>query len=80
MVPAYDTYDITQDDSPAGMSVHDLYRTIREDIEDPDGGWNGGDVVETLCEWFTRHGFDPESPNSYQDREEDHDCRQSTVN
>jgi hypothetical protein len=72
MAPAYDSHNITTDESPAGMAVRDLYRTIREDIEESDGSWNGGDVVEALCGWFTRHGFDVDGPNPYQDEEYDH--------
>lgn len=54
-------------------AVRDLYRGIREDIEDGDG-WNGGDVVDWLCVWFKRHGFDVDGPNPWgEDETEDQD-------
>jgi|SRR6516164_9751082 hypothetical protein len=31
-------------------------------IEEGDGSWNGGDVVELLSEWFTGLGLDIEGP------------------
>jgi hypothetical protein len=27
-------------------------------IEEPDGSWPGGDVVDVLTEWFVSHGCD----------------------
>lgn len=35
-----------------------LLATIRGEIEGPDGDWNGGDVVQLLCTWFTALGYD----------------------
>ena len=29
-----------------------------KELEDGDGGWNGGDTVEALCEWFAEFGID----------------------
>lgn len=34
-----------------------LYKACRE-IEDTDGGWNGGDVVDIVCGLLTAHGYD----------------------
>lgn len=42
-------------------TVLDLYRHIKQ-IEDAGGGWPGGDCVEALCEWLTRHGIDVDQP------------------
>src|SRR3954462_5364996 len=30
--------------------------------EDSDGGWNGGDTVETVCEWFEAQGVNITHP------------------
>lgn len=47
-----------------------LYVRLRRDVEDSDGGWNGGDTVEVLCEWFKEHGFDVDSPNPWGEDDE----------
>lgn len=38
-------------------AILDLFRRMKE-LEDCEGSWNGGDVVEALCEWFTEYGID----------------------
>lgn len=38
----------------------DLYRRIKE-IEEPDGSWPGGDVVDVLDRWLRDNGIDPET-------------------
>lgn len=65
------TYQIAKDKSRAARAVQRLYRSIREDIEDSGGGWNGGDVVELMCEWFKTHGFDVDGPNPWAEEEDD---------
>lgn len=47
---------------PAGdlvppVTVLDLFGRMK-DLEDGDGGWNGGDVVQELCAWFAEFGID----------------------
>ncbi|MGW4527802.1 hypothetical protein [Amycolatopsis sp. NPDC004378] len=47
---------------PAGdlvppVTVLDLFGRMK-DLEEGDGSWNGGDVVEALCEWFAEFGID----------------------
>ena len=37
--------------------LDELYRACKA-IEDEDGGWNGGDVVDIVCQMLTRHGYD----------------------
>jgi hypothetical protein len=44
--------------TPEGESIAELYNTIKEDIEDDEGGWNGADVVDALCGWFIALGVD----------------------
>lgn len=51
-----------------------LYTTLRRDIEKGDGSWDGGDVVEALCEWLIQLGYDVNGPNPYgSDDERDED-------
>ncbi|MET9611702.1 hypothetical protein [Kitasatospora indigofera] len=40
-----------------GSQIIRLFNRIKDDIEDTDG-WNGGDVVDVLCEWFKDLGID----------------------
>jgi hypothetical protein len=47
-----------------------LYRIIRTDVEDIDGSWNGGDVVDALTEWFAGYGISVDEPNPFRDLEE----------
>lgn len=47
---------------PAGdlvppVTVLDLFGRMK-DLEESDGSWNGGDVVESLCAWFDEFGID----------------------
>lgn len=35
----------------------DLFGRMKA-IEDEDGGWNGGDTVDELCQWFREFGID----------------------
>lgn len=46
-------------------TVRELYRIIRENVEDSGGDWNGGDVVDALNEWFASHGIDVAEPNPF---------------
>jgi len=39
-----------------------LLNEIRTEIEDGDGSWNGGDVVDLLCQWFIMHGYKIDGP------------------
>lgn len=41
----------------ATPELDDLYQACKQ-IEDSDGGWNGGDVVDIVCSLLTRHGYD----------------------
>lgn len=64
------SHNIASDrEEKSAANVRRLYRTIRQDVEDSDGGWNGADVVEVLCEWFKRHGFNVEGPNPWADKD-----------
>lgn len=42
-----------------GRAISGLFVGIKHGIEDGDG-WNGGDVVERLCNWFRDLGLDPD--------------------
>lgn len=64
-------HDVTKEQNATAAQVRLPYRSIREQIEDVDGGWNGGDVVELPCNWFTSHGFDVNGPNPY--RRDEHE-------
>lgn len=47
----------------------DLFRHLKEDVEDSHWTWPACDVVAVLTEWFERHGIDPQaSPDDYQPR------------
>ncbi|MFF3256991.1 hypothetical protein ACFYWP_39825 [Actinacidiphila glaucinigra] len=45
--------------SPEGREIIRLFNGIKNDIEDDDGGWNGGDVVDWLLDWFHAIGINP---------------------
>lgn len=45
-----------------GGAIHELFTTIKDEIEEGDGSWNGGDVVELLTRWFTELGYDVDAP------------------
>ncbi|MEU3877837.1 hypothetical protein [Streptomyces sp. NPDC029704] len=47
-------YDPT---TPEGQAISRLFREVKS-IEDGDGGWNGGDTVGLLCDFFIRLGID----------------------
>jgi hypothetical protein len=47
--------------SPAEVAIHELFWTIKNEVEEPDGSWPGADVVDVLSAWFTKHGFDVDS-------------------
>lgn len=47
-------YDPT---TPEGEAIGNLFRACKS-IEDADGGWNGGDTVDLVCNFFTRLGID----------------------
>ncbi|MCX4681651.1 hypothetical protein OG413_41355 [Streptomyces sp. NBC_01433] len=47
-----------------GEAIASLFRGCKN-IEDSDGSWNGGDIVEWLSNWFADLGIDPDGP-SYQ--------------
>jgi hypothetical protein len=59
------TRNIAKSDTPDARAVQALFRVLREEVEESDGSWPGGDVVEVLCEWFKLHGFDVDGPNPY---------------
>jgi hypothetical protein len=43
----------------------ELLAMIRERVEEPDGNWPGGDLVQLLTEeWFPRHGVTVPDPNA----------------
>lgn len=45
-----------------GAAIVALFNGIKRDIEETDGGWNGGDVVQYLTEmWLPDLGIDPEA-------------------
>ncbi|MER5615971.1 hypothetical protein [Streptomyces sp. NPDC002215] len=44
-----------------GEAIARLFRDCKN-IEDGDGGWNGGDIVGLLCRWFTDLGINPDGP------------------
>ena len=47
-------------DAPLNLRAPEIGRlldSIRTEIEEPDGSWNGGDVVDLLCQWFTALGY-----------------------
>ncbi|MEU1371983.1 hypothetical protein ABZ454_38730 [Streptomyces sp. NPDC005803] len=41
-----------------GARIVALYNKIKAEIEDDEGGWDGADIVDALCEWFTGLGVD----------------------
>ncbi|MCX4826345.1 hypothetical protein OG883_42655 [Streptomyces sp. NBC_01142] len=47
-------YDPT---TPEGQAISRLFRECKS-IEDGDGGWNGGDTVDLVCDFFIRLGID----------------------
>lgn len=51
--------DVTTSDRAA---IDQLYQTIRREIEDKDGGWNGADVVDALTQWFSTLGYPVDGP------------------
>lgn len=53
------TVDLTTD---AGQAIVELFRSIKEDIEESDGSWSGGDTVQALTLWFMGLGIDVELP------------------
>ncbi|WP_194909014.1 hypothetical protein [Catenulispora rubra] len=46
----------------AGRAIDALYHRIRGVIEDEDGSWNGGDVVDAVAEMFHDLGYDLDAP------------------
>ena len=52
-------HDLKFDQTTAeGAAIVRLFNEIKTEIEDGDGGWNGGDVVTELDEWFVGLGID----------------------
>jgi len=49
-----------------GQALAGLFRACK-DIEDGDGGWDGGDVVQLLSDTFDDLGIDPDGPVSQLD-------------
>jgi hypothetical protein len=45
-----------------GRAIHDLFTTIKNEIEESDRNWNGGDVVQLLTRWFIALGYDVDAP------------------
>ncbi|MBT3167993.1 hypothetical protein HTV80_33630, partial [Streptomyces sp. Vc74B-19] len=52
-------FDVTTD---AGQAIIGLFNGIKANIESSDGGWNGGDVVDALNDWFAALGIDVDGP------------------
>ncbi|MER7671277.1 hypothetical protein ABTY61_22810 [Kitasatospora sp. NPDC096128] len=46
--------------SPLGAKIAGLFNQIKTDIEEDDGSWPGGDVVDALDRWFGELGIDVE--------------------
>lgn len=46
-------------DSPEGSAILSLFSRIK-DIEEGDGNWNGGDVVDEITNWLLELGIDPD--------------------
>jgi hypothetical protein len=44
-----------------GEAIASLFRGCKN-IESSDGNWNGGDIVQWLCQWFTDLGINPDGP------------------
>jgi hypothetical protein len=44
-------------DTPEGMAILSLFRRAK-DVEDGDGSWNGGAVVNEVAEWLIELGVD----------------------
>jgi rhodanese-related sulfurtransferase len=55
-VPDQLNYDPT---TAEGEAIGRLFRGCKN-IERNNGGWNGGDIVQWLCEWFTSLGINPD--------------------
>lgn len=73
-------HDIAKVQNATAAQVRLPYSSIREQNEDADGGRNGGDVFELLCDWFTSHSFDVGGPNPYRrDEHEDFDERGADI-
>ncbi|MFJ5952629.1 hypothetical protein [Streptomyces noursei] len=47
-------YDPT---TPEGQAISRLFRDVKGS-EDSDGGWNGGDIVDLVGDFFIRLGID----------------------
>ncbi|MGA5599596.1 hypothetical protein ACPCUF_00920 [Streptomyces griseoincarnatus] len=52
-------FDVTTD---AGQAIVNLFNGIKTHVEDGSGGWNGGDVVDALNDWFAALGIDVDGP------------------
>ncbi|WP_139183071.1 hypothetical protein [Actinopolyspora xinjiangensis] len=46
--------------TPEGAAIFGLFRRIKVLVEEPDGSWPGGDLVEVLNEWLADVGLDPD--------------------
>lgn len=57
------------DHTSAATAIRDLFAEIKNEVETPDGGWPGGDVVDVLTEWFTALGFDVDAPPTNADED-----------
>ncbi|GHF38748.1 hypothetical protein GCM10010218_19970 [Streptomyces mashuensis] len=44
-----------------GRVLADLFRSCKS-VEEGDGGWNGADVVDFVCDAFQRLGIDLDGP------------------
>lgn len=47
-----------------GRAIHKLFAAVKNDVEEPNGRWNGAAVVELLDQWFTDLGYDVAAPAS----------------
>lgn len=57
------TYRLADEVREIPMPVLELYLACKS-IEDSDGSWSGGDVVEIVTELLSRHGLDVDAPVS----------------
>ncbi|WP_017972423.1 hypothetical protein [Actinopolyspora halophila] len=47
-------------DTAEGAAIAELYRRLKTVVEEPDGSWPGGDVVNELNQWLAGLGLHPD--------------------
>lgn len=45
-----------------GRRIFELFLLMKTQVEQGDGNWPGGDVVDALTKWFAEVGLDPDAP------------------